>query len=105
MSSELVIVLCCDTLGCKEMAVSRDCITFVNRKEWTNEPYAAVEYLHPTGWEITKGKSHFCPKCSSKKCLKNISAFDINKITNADENVFNEEPTRKTKIINENKNR
>ena len=104
MSSELVVVLRCDhievhgakAVPCKEIAVVKECATFIDYAEYTGKPYVALDYITPQGWYRVKGISHFCPKHAEMKLKQKYSLPDFP----ADDTNIAEEPTRKIRLPN-----
>lgn len=102
MSSELVVVLRCDYIEiqgakatpCKEIAVVKECATFIDHNEYSKKPYVGLDYITPEGWHRVKGISHFCPKHAEIKRKEKYSFPDFI-ITDT---LSPEEPTRKIKI-------
>ena len=104
MSSELVVVLKCDyveigkgtkAIPCKQLAVIKQCTTFVDYNEYTGVPFVALEYITPEGWMRVTGIAHFCPAHAELKRKQKYSLpdFEIN------DKPIGEEPTRRFKIL------
>lgn len=107
MSSELVVVLRCDhieivgakAIPCPEIAVVKECATFIDYNEYSGRPYVGLDYITPDKWHRVKGVSHFCPKHAEEKRKQKYSLPDFVGPDNSNEcsEAF-EEPTRKLNL-------
>lgn len=113
MSSELVVVLHCDDPHCNEIAVVKECATFVDYHEYSGRPIVALDYITPPGWHRVKGVSHYCPRHAEFRKRKKLTPFCLpntqssgNNTNNSEtttyfdtNDIFPEEPTQKINII------
>jgi hypothetical protein len=85
---------------CKEIAVVKECATFIDHHEFSGNPYVALDYITPDKWYRVKGIAHFCPKHAEQQKKQKYSLPDFK---NPDTTYFevHEEPTRKIKLIKE----
>lgn len=84
---------------CKELAVVKECATFVAQTEYSEKPYVALDYITPEGWFRVKGIAHFCPKhAEARRNNQKQSLPDYQPIDTMSPVEEKEEPTRKIKI-------